>query len=117
MVRVLISARREKHMETRVCVERKKAENWLAREVLRHWRRTRKKQAHVSYLPIWGEGRVAGGTPTAATETVAVPNDRAAQYAGGKRDADCKSAIRQVENLRYRGVGTPARVDTAWHHP
>jgi len=149
LVRVLIAARREKHMETRVWVERRKAENWLAREVLRaclkiarapaarnsgrskdgeakaspqrivtvdqtpteverpaarrvfaqkavwlrcssvedppgifsfvaprhpafcpktgapgifrkaprHWRRTMKKQAHVSYLPIWREGK------------------------------------------------------------
>jgi hypothetical protein len=52
----LIAARREKHMETRVWVERRKAENWLARECLRHWRRTMKKQAHVSYLPIWKDG-------------------------------------------------------------
>src|SRR5882757_7810461 len=56
LVRVLIAARREKHMETRVSVERMKAENWLAREVLRHWRRENKKQAHVCYLPIWQEG-------------------------------------------------------------
>ncbi len=52
LVRVLIAARREKHQETRVWVERRKAENWLAREVLRHWRREMKKQAHVSYLPM-----------------------------------------------------------------
>ena len=76
LVRVLIAARREKHQETRVSVERRKAENWLAREVLREWRRTRKKQAHVSYLPIWGEGRVVGETPTTATGTVAVPENR-----------------------------------------
>ncbi len=56
LVRVLIAARREKHMETRVWVERRKAENWMARECLRHWRREMKKQAHVSYLPIWKEG-------------------------------------------------------------
>src|SRR6266403_4626643 len=50
LVRVLIAARREKHMATRVWVERRKAENWLARECLRHWRRTmKKKKAHVSY--------------------------------------------------------------------
>ena len=61
LVRVLIAARREKHMETRVWVERRKVENWLAREVLRHWRRTMKKQAHVSYLPIWGEKKRDGG--------------------------------------------------------
>jgi hypothetical protein len=58
LVRVLIAARREKHQETRVMVERRKAENWLARECLRHWRREMKKQAHVSYLPIWAEGKV-----------------------------------------------------------
>jgi hypothetical protein len=75
LVRVLIAARREKHMEMRVWVERRKVENWLAREVLREWRRTMKKTAHVSYLPIWREGN------------------------GG--EADCKSAIRQIENLRY----------------
>ncbi len=56
LVRVLIAARREKHQETRVWVERRKAENWLARECLRHWRREMKKKAHVSYLPIWREG-------------------------------------------------------------
>src|SRR6266478_806361 len=52
LVRVLIAARREKHMATRVWVERRKAENWMARECLRHWRRTMKKKAHVSYLPM-----------------------------------------------------------------
>jgi hypothetical protein len=59
LVRVLIAARREKHQETRVWVERMKAENWLARECLRHWRREMKKQAHPSYLPIWKEGKTA----------------------------------------------------------
>ncbi len=57
LVRVLLAARREKHMATRVWVERRKVENWLARECLRHWRRTMKKKAHVSYLPIWREGK------------------------------------------------------------
>src|SRR6266478_2537577 len=38
LARVLLAARREMHMETRVWVERRKAENWLARECLRHWR-------------------------------------------------------------------------------
>jgi hypothetical protein len=33
-------------------VERRKVENWLARECLRHWRREMKKKAHVSYLPM-----------------------------------------------------------------
>ena len=57
LVRVLLAARREKHMAARVWVERRKVENWLARECLRHWRRTMRKQAHVSYLPIWREGK------------------------------------------------------------
>src|SRR5713101_5686930 len=57
LMRVLIAARREKHMEMRVWVERRKVENWLAREVLRHWRREMKKKAHVSYLPIWREAK------------------------------------------------------------
>jgi hypothetical protein len=95
LVRVLIAARREKHMETRVWVERRKAENWMAREVLRHWRREMKKKAHTSYLPIWREGRVVGETPTTAGGTPALPKDReaegsdighrGAQSAGGKR--------------------------------
>src|SRR5882672_2985782 len=52
LVRVLIAARREKHMATRVWVERRKAENWLARECLRHWRREMRQKPHVSYLPM-----------------------------------------------------------------
>src|SRR5260221_7257453 len=52
LVRVLIAARREKHTATRVWVERRKAENWMARECLRHWRRTMRKKAHPSYLPM-----------------------------------------------------------------
>src|SRR6267154_1563445 len=79
LVRVLIAARREKHMATRVWVERMKVENWLAREVLRHWRRTRKKQAHASYLPIWEKGRGVGETPTTANENVALPKDGVAK--------------------------------------
>src|SRR6266436_459279 len=51
LARVLLAARREKHMATRVWVERMKAENWMAREVLRHWRRENKRRPHVSYLP------------------------------------------------------------------
>src|SRR5260221_1411310 len=64
LVRVLIAARREKHMATRGWGERMKAENWLAREVLRHWGRTRKKTAHVSYLAMLGEGKGNGGETT-----------------------------------------------------
>src|SRR6266404_3187044 len=56
LMRVLIAARREKHMATRVWVERRKVENWLARECLRHWRREMKKKVHVSYLPMLAEG-------------------------------------------------------------
>src|SRR6267142_7434 len=52
LARVLLAARREKHMATRVWVERRKAENWMARECLRQWRREMKKKAHVSYLPM-----------------------------------------------------------------
>src|SRR6267378_689207 len=52
LMRVLIAARREKHMATRVWVERRKAENWMARECLRHWRRTTRKKPYVSYLPM-----------------------------------------------------------------
>ena len=72
LVRVLIAARREKHQETRVWVERRKAENWLAREVLREWRRTTKKQAHPSYLPILAERNEIenGGRPRLRSDTV-----------------------------------------------
>src|SRR5260221_509467 len=58
LVRVLIAARREKHMATRVWVERRKVENWLARECLRHWRRENKRRPHVSYLPMLVERKV-----------------------------------------------------------
>ena len=61
LVRVLIAARREKHQETRVWVERMKVENWLAREVLRHWRRTMRKVPHPSYLPMLVERKGNGG--------------------------------------------------------
>src|SRR5260221_9213668 len=37
LVRVLIAARREKHQETRVWVERREVRNWLAREGLGDW--------------------------------------------------------------------------------
>ncbi len=227
LVRVLIAARREKHQETRVWVERRKAENWLARECLRaclkiarapaarnfsgsqaseteaspqqiatveqtpakveraaarrvfaqkavwlrfssvedppgifsfvaprhpafcpktgapgifrkaprHWRREMKKTAQVSYLPIWKDGpeRRVGGTPTMATETVAVPkigigvkrethhltptlsphfvaerekSTRTVFSCGVERQrfAGCKSAIQRVENLRYEAA-------------
>ncbi len=191
LVRVLIAARREKHVATRVWVERRKVENWLARECLRaclkiarapaarnfsgsqaseteaspqqiatveqtpakveraasrrvfaqkavwlrfssvedppgifsfvaprhpafcpktgapgifrkaprHWRRERKKQAQVSYLPIWREGRVVGGTPTMATETVAVPKDGRAMH---RRQAPA------LVLTRTAGSGAPA---------
>jgi hypothetical protein len=99
LVRVLIAARREKHMETRVWVERRKAENWLARECLRHWRRTMKKKPHVSYLPMWREGRVVGGTPTTAGGTPALPKDGVA----GREKTD-KSTLRDSCDPRNEGV-------------
>src|SRR5258707_5295209 len=52
LARVLLAARREKHMATRVWVERRKAENWMARECLKHWRREMGKKTHVMYLPV-----------------------------------------------------------------
>ena len=61
LARVLLAARREKHMATRVWVERMKAENWMAREVLRHWRRENKRRPHVSYLPMLVEKKGNGG--------------------------------------------------------
>jgi hypothetical protein len=83
LVRVLIAARREKHVETRVMVERRKVENWLARECLRHWRRTMKKQAHVSYLPMLAESPDTG--------------HRSAQSAGEK---NTKPVLSGTENGR-----------------
>src|SRR5260221_724913 len=38
--------------------QRVKVENWLFREVLRHWRREMKKKVHVSYLPMLVEKKV-----------------------------------------------------------
>jgi hypothetical protein len=125
LVRVLIAARREKHQETRVMVERRKAENWLARECLRHWRRTMKKQAHPSYLPIWGEGRVVGETPTTAGGTPALPKDRdgrgpqeehrlIARLASKQLNAAESPALKRHE---CRAPGRGACVDTAWHDP
>ena len=64
-------------------VERRKAENWLARECLRHWRRTMKKKAHVSYLPILAESPDTG--------------HRGAQSAGKK---NTKPALGGTENGR-----------------
>jgi len=84
LVRVLIAARREKHMATRVWVERRKVENWLARECLRHWRRTMRKQPHPTYIPIWREGRVVGETP-------ALPKDGVAER--GKSASDDSVAL------------------------
>src|SRR5258708_4285485 len=52
LARGLREARREKHMATRGWGERRKAENWMARGGLRHWRRTMRKKAHPSYLPM-----------------------------------------------------------------
>src|SRR5260221_7610258 len=49
LMRVLLAARWEKHMETRVWVERRKAENWMAREGLRHSRPGMREKPHPSY--------------------------------------------------------------------
>src|SRR6266481_6879130 len=131
LVRVLIAARREKHMATRVWVERRKAENWMARECLRHWRRTMRKQPHVSYLPmlvrrneayfpdvlkggvgfVENEGSAGALNPTregACAPQKAGGTDMSTN--GGQRSARPTSGCEQ-------GRGAAARVDTAWHHP
>jgi len=86
LVRVLLAARREKHMEARVWVERRKAENWLARECLRHWRRTMRKKAHVSYLPMLVESPDTGhrGAQSAGEKNTPTVFSSAAD---GRRDA------------------------------
>jgi len=131
LARVLLAARREKHMATRVWVERRKAENWMARECLRHWRRTMKKKAHVSYLPmlverneayfpdvlkggvgfVENEGSAGALNPTregACAPRKAGGTDMSTN--GGQRSARPTSGCEQ-------GRGAAARVDTAWHHP
>jgi hypothetical protein len=135
LVRVLIAARREKHMATRVWVERRKVENWLARECLRHWRRTMRKKPHPSYIPIWREGRVVGETPTTAGGTPALPkagvaergksasDDSVAPVAPGRPPIQANAvedlALKRHEcrDPQSRRSGAAARVDTAWHHP
>jgi len=111
LVRVLIAARREKHMETRVWVERRKAENWMAREVLRHWRRTMKKTAQVSYLPMFAERNEAplpGPLPHCVAE-----RERSARIGkttnGGQRSARPTSGC-DMENtpIQTSGVGKRA---------
>jgi hypothetical protein len=84
LMRVLIAARREKHMETRVWVERRKVENWLARECLRHWRRTMKKKAHVSYLPMLVERKV---TPLPVPLPHCVAEREKTKQNGGKQSS------------------------------
>ena len=131
LVRVLIAARREKHMATRVWVERRKAENWMARECLRHWRRTMGKQPHVSYLPMLPERKallhpnvLKGGVGVVENEGSAGALNPTREGAcaprkaggtdmstnGGQRSARPTSGCEQ-------GRGAAARVDTAWHHP
>ncbi len=104
LVRVLIAARREKHMETRVWVERRKVESWLARECLRHWRRTMKKQAHVSYLPMLGEGK-----PQSARrrlQRVGHPRSPKTGWRRGRRQSN--RTRRKVRRYREgRGTGRP----------
>jgi hypothetical protein len=98
LVRVLIAARREKHMATRVWVERRKVENWMARECLRHWRREMRKKPHPSYLPICSEGK-APAQPGSLRHLVAESPDkghRGAQGAGAKR----KGGAFRAENRR-----------------
>src|SRR5258708_31822785 len=55
LARVLLAARREKHTAARVWGERRKAENWVAREGVGDWRRTGEKTADESYLAVLGE--------------------------------------------------------------
>jgi len=84
LVRVLLAARREKHMETRVWVERRKAENWLAREVLRHWRREIKRRPHVSYLPMLVDRKGNGGKQSSMSPPLS--GSLPAQSLRGERD-------------------------------
>jgi len=58
LVRVLIAARREKHTATRVWVERRKAENWLARECFEGIGdgRTEEAACELSADVSWKEG-------------------------------------------------------------
>jgi len=110
LVRVLLAARRERHMETRVRVERRKAENWMARECLRHWRRTMKKKPHVSYLPIWREGK---SQPSSRHTPHPGP---LVEGRGGCRPSASQCAPEREKNMR-RNTGLAPLVDTAWHHP
>src|SRR5882762_3607895 len=131
LARVLLAARREKHMATRVWVERRKAENWMARECLRHWRREMKKKPHPSYLPMLVERNEAyfpdvlkGGVGVVENEGSAGALNPTREGAcapqkaggtdmstnGGQRSARPTSGCEQ-------GRGAAARVDTAWHHP
>src|SRR5258708_31843987 len=110
LVRVLIAARREKHMATRVRVERRKAENWMARECLRHWRRTVKKKAHVSYLPMLVERNEPPlpGPPQAAEREKTKPSSRrdAAQPAPTRANTVESLALKRHE---CRAPGRDAR--------
>src|SRR6266436_4751924 len=112
-------------------VERRKAENWMARECLRHWRRTMGKQPHVSYLPMLPERKallhpnvLKGGVGVVENEGSAGALNPTREGAcaprkaggtdmstnGGQRSARPTSGCEQ-------GRGAAARVDTAWHHP
>src|SRR5882724_3818557 len=86
LARVLLAARREKHMATRVWVERRKAENWMARECLRHWRRENKRRPHVSYLPMLVE-RKAPPLPHCVAEREKSTKPVLSGTEDGRRDA------------------------------
>jgi hypothetical protein len=109
LMRVLLAARREKHMETRVWVERRKVENWMARECLRHWRRTMKKP-HVSYLPMWREGRVVGETPALPKDVVALKRRECAPGRASGRPRRKAMSKRKILRLSL-GVASP---NLAW---
>jgi hypothetical protein len=120
LVRVLIAARREKHMETRVCVERRKAENWLAREVLRHWRRTMKKQAHVSYLPMLVERKAPPLPHCVAKREKSAVEASVALVASGRPPIQM-SAVEDIELKRHEcapgGEARDARNKDAFGRP
>jgi hypothetical protein len=102
LVRVLLAARREKHMATRVWVERRKAENWMARECLRHWRREMRKKPHPSYLLMLVERKappLPGPLPHCVAEREKnASDDSVAQVAHGWPPIQ----VNTVENLALK---------------
>ena len=85
LARVLLAARREKHMATRVWVELASRELDGA-ECLRHWRREMKKKAHPSYLPIWKETKAAS-IPCSSVRRMAKPQNADCDAHGVARPA------------------------------